>query len=41
MNNTGSHLLLELRKLELTKQFLIENGLTDKSDFGFFEFIPE
>ena len=41
MNNTGSHLLLELRKLELTKQFLIENGLTDESDFGFFEFIPE
>ncbi|MGX7685568.1 hypothetical protein ACWA1C_00275 [Flectobacillus roseus] len=41
MNNEGSHLLIELKKLELTKQFLIENGLTDESDFGFFEFIPE
>lgn len=40
MNETDSHLLLELKKLELTKQFLIENGLTDESDFGFFEFIP-
>lgn len=36
-----SHLLLELKKLELTKLFLIENGLTDESDFGCFEFIPQ
>lgn len=41
MNNANSHLLLELKKLEFTKRFLIENGLTDESDFGFFEFIPE
>ncbi len=38
MNEQDSHLLLELKKLEMTKQFLIENGLTDESDFGFFEF---
>jgi hypothetical protein len=40
MNEQDSHLLLELKKLEITKQFLIENGLTDESDFGFFEFEP-
>lgn len=39
--NTRKHLLLELSKLELTKQFLIENGLTDESDFGFIEFKEE
>lgn len=32
------HLELELQKLRITKQFLIEYGLTEESDFGFFEF---
>ena len=41
MNEPDSHLAIELQKLTLTKQFLIENGLTDESDFGFFEFKPE
>jgi hypothetical protein len=36
--NTRQHLQLELQKLEMTKQFLIENGLTDESDYGFIEF---
>lgn len=34
----SKHLELELQKLRMTKQFLIENGLTEESDFGFFEF---
>jgi hypothetical protein len=36
--NERPHLQLELRKLEMTKQFLIENGLTDEADYGFIEF---
>jgi hypothetical protein len=38
--NERPHLQAELQKLEITKRFLIENGLTDESDFGFFEFEP-
>ena len=38
--NTRPHLAVELKKLELTKQYLIENGLTDEADFGFFELQP-
>ncbi|WP_428654892.1 hypothetical protein [Runella sp.] len=36
--NERPHLQAELQKLEMTKRFLIENGLTDESDFGFVEF---
>ena len=36
--NEIPHLLQELKKLDLTKQFLVEQGLTDEYDFGFFEF---
>lgn len=36
--NTRPHLQLELKKLEMTRQFLVENGLTDESDYGFIEF---
>lgn len=35
--NERPHLQLELQKLEITRCFLLENGLTDESDFGFFE----
>lgn len=31
------HLSLELRKLEITKQFLIDNGLFDENDFEYLE----
>jgi hypothetical protein len=34
----SKHLEIELQKLRITKQFLIDNGLTEESDFGFFEF---
>lgn len=34
----NKHLEIELQKLQMTKQFLIENGITEESDFGFFEF---
>jgi hypothetical protein len=37
----SSNLKIELQKLKITRQFLIENGLTEESDFGFFEFIPD
>ncbi|PLK44467.1 hypothetical protein [Emticicia sp. TH156] len=36
--NTRPHLLLELQKLEATRQFLKENGLIDESNFDFVEF---
>lgn len=36
--NTRPHLQLELKKLEMTRNFLIENGLTDEADYGFIEF---
>jgi hypothetical protein len=32
------HMKIELQKLKIARQFLIENGLTEESDFGFFEF---
>jgi len=36
-----THTLLELDKLEITKQFLIDNSLVDKEDFDFTEYKPE
>lgn len=32
-----THLLKELRKLEISKVFLIEQGLFDKNDFEYLE----
>jgi hypothetical protein len=34
----NKYLELELQKLQITKQFLVEYGLTEESNFGFFEF---
>ena len=35
--NKREHLLEELKKLEVTKEYLIENGLLDKDDFEYLE----
>lgn len=37
--NECEHLNIELRKLEIVKEYLIENGLFDKDDFEYLEII--
>ncbi len=39
--NEATHLKTELQKLTIAKSYLIDEGLTDESDFGYFEFISD
>ncbi|NBB28015.1 hypothetical protein [Cellulophaga sp. BC115SP] len=37
----AEHLKIELQKLTIAKSYLIDEGLTDESDFGYFEFMSD